>query len=934
MSELAAAVPEGAEGGCRRVSLESVAGSAMLANAALAAGAAVFVWRRKGATGRTSLSVGLAGAAIWSFAYGFELFARSLPSRVFWGSAKYLGSTLLPPAWLIFSLQYTGRRRRQRVSWRLVALAIEPAVVLGLLAVSSTRHLIRSYPPGRVPDIPVVRLGPGYWAHFAYTNAVYLLGSGLLVVTLVRVSRLYWRQARVLAAALVVPWVINILASVDPRLLDRIDPTPVTITLAGLVFVWGVFRFHLLDLVPLARAALIEMLGDGVVVVDAAGRVVDLNPAAESILGRPGAQAAGQPVQTLLNALGDLPSHDRATNLDVSVGEGQGARNYQLSFSDLHDERGGRAGQLLLMRDISERKQAEDERNSLFAQINRERQRLETLLAQLPVAVLIAEAPFGQVVLANEQVQRILEPPSSSQQADGERKPARGPPSTGRWYEVVEQLALARSLLGGEVVSGEERQYQRSDGQTRILHLSSAPICDDDGATVGAIAVFSDITERKLEEGVLAHRALHDPLTGLPNRVLFVDRVGQAMVQSVRPPGRQFAVMFFDLDNFKYINDALGHLAGNVLLAAVAARLRQALRPGDTVARLGGDEFAMLCSDIADEQVSVVASRLTDVLAAPFLLDDQEVFVTASVGIAMGHSHRDPEAVLQDADAAMHQAKARGRARHQLFDSSMRTQARRRLSLEGRLRRAVDRGEFELYYQPEVALATETMGDVEALLRWNDPQHGLLLPAEFIGLAETSGLITAIGGWAIQDACRQLRAWGQLRVSVNLSARQFGPRHLARVVAAALDDTGADPTALCLEITESVLMDDAVSTIEILRELKDLGVRLAIDDFGTGYSSLSYLKRFPIDLLKVDRSFIAGLGSDPEDSAIVPAVIALAHALDLRVVAEGVETEQQRTILLELGCDLGQGFYWGAAVQPAQLSDLFDTRPGSKRPLA
>lgn len=766
------------------MSLESsAAGTVMLANAAVAAGAAVSVWRRKGPTGRSGLSLALAGAAIWSFAYGFELFSRTLPAREYWGSAKYLGATLLPPAWLIFTFQYTGRWRQRRVSWRLFALAIEPVVVLTVLAVNSTRRLIRSYPPGRLPDIPVVRLGPGYWAHFAYTNAIYLLGSGLLVATLLRISHLYWLQARVLTAALAVPWVINILASVRPRLFDRIDPTPVTVTLAGLVFVWGVFRFHLLNLVPIARAALIEMLSDGVVVIDAGGRVVDLNPAAESILGRTGAEAAGQPVHTLLNAFGEIGDPDRAPNQDVRIGDGQSARNYQLSFSDLYDGRGRRPGQLLILRDVSERRQAEDERNSLFAQIDRERQRLETLLGQLPVAVLIAEAPSGQVILANEQAQQALGPPATSEKRDSKEQPAQGAPSTPTRFEAIGQLSLTRSLIGGEIISGEELQFMRNDGQMRILHMNSAPICDGDGGTVGAIAVFSDITERKREEDLLAYRALHDPLTGLPNRVLFLDRVGHAMIQSVRSPAQTFAVMFFDLDNFKYIDDALGHQAGDFLLYTVAVRFRQALRPGDTVARFGGDEFAMLCPNIGDDQVSTVASRLTDALAGPFLVDDQEVFVTASVGIAMGSSHCDPESVLQDANAAMHRAKAQGRARHEIFDSSMRAQARQRLSLEGRLRRAVDRGEFELYYQPEIALATETMGDVEALLRWNDPERGLLLPAEFIGLAETSGLITAIESWAIQDACRQQRAWGQLRVSVNLSARRtttFSPRRCRR----------------------------------------------------------------------------------------------------------------------------------------------------------
>ena len=439
--------------------------------------------------------------------------------------------------------------------------------------------------------------------------------------------------------------------------------------------------------------------------------------------------------------------------------------------------------------------------------------------------------------------------------------------------------------------------------------------------------------ERKQFESQLAHQAHHDPLTTLPNRVLFMEFLVLALARARRYRST-VAVLFLDLDRFKIINDSLGHDTGDELLGALGERLRSVLRPGDTVARFGGDEFTVLCEDLsgpqAKQQAVEVAERLLDVIHQPFLLDGEEHFLSASIGIALASSGDDqPDALLRDADAAMYRAKERGKGRWELFDESMRQTALRRLEIENSLHRAIDRGEFRVFYQPCISIPDGRCVGAEALVRWQHPERGLVAPMEFIGLAEETGLVVPLGRWVLEEACGQAARWcaertelDQFQVSVNLSGRQLGHPELVEQVASALERASVDPGLLCLEITESVLMDDVDATIATLARLKALGVKLSIDDFGTGYSSLGYLKRFPVDFVKVDQSFVGGLGTDPEDSAIVAAVVSLGHALDLRVVAEGVETELQLSELAALGCDQAQGYLF-APPQPAL--ELHDT---------
>ena len=430
----------------------------------------------------------------------------------------------------------------------------------------------------------------------------------------------------------------------------------------------------------------------------------------------------------------------------------------------------------------------------------------------------------------------------------------------------------------------------------------------------------SSVRHLHLREQALAleHQAFHDTLTRLPNRTLFMDRLQHAMARSARRHGT-FAVLFLDLDRFKVVNDSLGHETGDRLLVAVAERLRDCLRPEDTAARFGGDEFIILLEDTTSVHEAVqVAERILGALRAPFRISKREVVVSASIGIVLDHPERQrPAELLRDVDVAMYRAKAKGKATYEVFDLGMNARALERLEREADLRRALARGELRVYYQPKVVLATGRLFGAEALVRWEHPRRGLLLPGEFVPLAEETGLIQAIDRWVLGEACRQARIWHErypsdppLLLSVNISARQFLGPDLVADVARVLQETRAVPGSVALEITEGVLMEDVEATIATLQGLKDLGLLLAIDDFGMGYSSLSYLKRFSVNILKIDRAFVAGLGRVPEDTAIVEAVIGLARALGLLVTAEGVETAAQAAQLHALGCTLGQGYYF------------------------
>jgi diguanylate cyclase (GGDEF)-like protein/PAS domain S-box-containing protein len=489
--------------------------------------------------------------------------------------------------------------------------------------------------------------------------------------------------------------------------------------------------------------------------------------------------------------------------------------------------------------------------------------------------------------------------------------------------------AHLQRLTAGEIDQYRmEKRYLRPDGRVVWVELSVSLVRDAQGCPAYAIGQVQDITERRALSDRLAHEAAHDAMTGLPNRTRFMERLELALQACDDEAG--VAVMFVDLDQFKIINDGLGHAAGDQVLATVADRLRQVLRADDVVARFGGDEFTVLCGGVVDAAAALErAARMTTTIAQPIPLGAGEVFVTASVGIALSGSGDDsPEALLRDADTAMYRAKAEGRAQVCVFREANGREAVTHLQTANELHRALERGEFRLHYQPIVRLSTLEVVGFEALLRWEHPERGLLAPAEFIGLAEDTGLIISIGAWALETACEQARRWqlaapgrAPLTMNVNLSPRQLADPDLPAHVATILARTELGGSTLSLELTENTLMHHTSTVIDTMQALRAQGIRLSIDDFGTGYSSLAYLRQFPVESLKIDRTFVDGIGTDAGDTSIVRAVVDLAHTLGLVAVAEGVETVAQLDGLRAIGCDLAQGYLLGRA-QPTELIDL------------
>lgn len=502
--------------------------------------------------------------------------------------------------------------------------------------------------------------------------------------------------------------------------------------------------------------------------------------------------------------------------------------------------------------------------------------------------------------------------------------------SLDEWFERIHpedlewvKVKISAHLDGLTPHFEHEHRMLHRDGTYRWMLSRGLAVRDAAGQATRMAGSQTDITTHKQAEEQLLHDAFYDALTGLPNRALLTDRLKQVVQMAKRNSSYRFAVLFLDIDRFKVINDSLGHMLGDELLVAIAQRLRHCLRPTDTVARLGGDEFVLLLEDVSDvSSVTTVADRVQQELTLPFNLNGHEVFTSASIGIALSETGYElPEDLLRDADTAMYRAKAQGRARYEIFNTGMHVRALALLHLETDLRRAIaadhltgDRQEFQLYYQPIVSLKTRCMVGFEALLRWQHPSRGFISPVEFVPIAEETGLIIPIGDWVLREACRQMQVWHTqfpmklpLTVSVNLSSKQFTPR-LIQQIEQVLHDTHLDTRSLRLEITESALMENLESAASLLATVRSLGIQLSMDDFGTGYSSLSYLHRFPIDTLKIDRSFINKVDADGEQLAIVRTIITLAWNLGMDVVAEGVETPKQLAQLRSLKCEYGQGF--------------------------
>ena len=490
------------------------------------------------------------------------------------------------------------------------------------------------------------------------------------------------------------------------------------------------------------------------------------------------------------------------------------------------------------------------------------------------------------------------------------------------FYKKMWASILSSGSWQGEICN------RRKNGELYNEWLTISSVRDDQGKVTHYVGVFTDISRRKKAEEKIRHMAYYDGLTDLPNRALFRERLNQA-INHAGEGRRPMAVLLVDLDRVKLINDTLGHDVGDRLLKAVAGRLSSCLREEDMVARLGGDEFMILLADLpASQGAAHVAKKILEALKPPFHIDEHELFVTASVGVSLyPEDGADADTLLKNADTAMYRAKGRGRNTFQIFTQAMKTEMSEQHALANSLRRALERDEFFLHYQPQVSILTGELIGMEALLRWNHPELGAIAPDQFIRWAEDTGLIIPLGEWVLRKACQQNRLWQKagyrpLTVAVNLSARQFQQPDIVETISSILDQTGLRPSSLELEITESVVMESSGPGLETPHELKALGVQFSIDDFGIGYSSLSYLKRFPVDTLKMDRSFVCDVATDPSDAAIASAVVALGHGLKLKVLAEGVETQGQLAFLKTLQCDKMQGYLFSKPLPAEAFESL------------
>jgi diguanylate cyclase (GGDEF)-like protein/PAS domain S-box-containing protein len=588
----------------------------------------------------------------------------------------------------------------------------------------------------------------------------------------------------------------------------------------------------------------------------------------------------------------------------------------------------GRQLLVAVVRDVTARLQAE-------AELRESEQRFRVAFNQAAVG-LAHVAPDGHWLMANQKLCEIVG--YTQREILKLRYQDLTHPD-----DLPYDVDLGKRMMAGEVhEQSREKRYRHKDGHYIWVNLTSSLVWDSSGQPKYYSTVVEDISRRKQVEGELLHLANHDALTGLPNRSLLLDRLSQAIAYANRLGG-EVAVLLIDLDRFKNINDSLGHDVGDTIITEVSLRLLSRVRDGDTVARWGGDEFVVVLGDVAREDaVANFAQKLLETLSQPLMIEEHELYPAGSIGISLYPKDGDsPSMLLKNADTAMYRAKEAGRNNFQFYAQEMNARALDRLKLDGGLRRALLREEFILHYQPQMDIGSGAIVGVEALVRWQPPGQPLVYPGDFIPMAEETGLIVQIGEWVLRSACAQLKAWENaglcggtnegMKMAVNLSARQFKQHNIVNMVSRVLQETGCDPGRLELEITESVVMDDPEAAVATLRQLSGMGVSLAIDDFGTGYSSLTYLKRFPLDALKIDRSFVRDITTDSDDAAIAKAVIALAHSMKLIVIAEGVETAEQLAFLREQQCDQMQGYFLSRAVSPESIEELLRGRLATPR---
>jgi diguanylate cyclase (GGDEF)-like protein/PAS domain S-box-containing protein len=854
--------------------------------------------------------------SIWLIAFTFMYTTTNAALALFWARVAYLGVPLIAAAIYQFAVEmlhiYPERKFAVQIGWGLAAFFALIGTMTNFLVMRVDRYWWGFYPRYRV----------------AVAIPFLIFFFGYLIAALIEFLRAFpqargieRRRIRLLLAAFAVAY----LGCVDylPKFGVSVYPFGYATILGFMLIVAFMFRrYDLLALTPsLASKEIISTMADALFVCDADGRIQFANRAAESILGYPPEDLVGRSIEDVIDdpegdsSTMNMRSPGPATKERTFLGKNRERIEMMLSIAPVM-QHGESSGAILIGRDIRERKENERQLRGALEALRDSELRYRLLFEQNAAGVCVTK-PDGEIIDCNATFASMLR---------YERAELIGNKIALLYERPVERAELEKTLQETRTLNSVETELRRKSGGSLYVLQNLTLVGDRIHMTV------ADISDRKRAEEQIEFHAYHDVLTRLPNRKLFTDRLTQNLTHA-RRSGKSLAVMFVDLDHFKSINDTLGHTAGDELLLEMARRLRGCIREEDTVARLGGDEFTIILSELRHPEDAVtVAEKIIAAVQKPLPVGEMSIEVSASIGIALYPvDGADPESLLRNADSAMYRAKEAGRNTYQLCTDEMKGRALQRLSLESRLRRAVNEEQLLLHYQPQISLSDGKVIGAEALLRWNDPERGLVYPGSFIPVAEESRLILPIGDWVLRTACTQMRKWREQgvqipRIAVNLSPRQFQQHDLVECVRRALEETGLDAKALEFEITETTAMANGETTVETLHALRDLGVSISIDDFGTGYSSLNYLKKFPISCVKIDGAFIRDMNRNDGDAAIVTAVIGIARSLRLRVIAEGVETEEQATFLRRRRCDAAQGYHFSRPVTADVLAESMSER--------
>ncbi len=888
-------------------------------------------WKRGGLDGRLFGAV-LFAACFWLTGSALGLLLPTLTLKLYSGRIEYIGIAVLPPVWLLFAVSLSSKRRW--LSRRTIAaVMVVPAITIALIWTTSYQGLhwsAVSFDADASPTGLVVERGPWFWIHTVYSYSA-LLGSNIaLVVMFARAMRLYRRHALLMIIGLQVPWLTNIgyLLLGGPT---TVDPTPLAVAFSGLLLAWGLWRWHLLDIRPLPRARSIEGMSDGVIALDHYQRIVDYNTAAATLLDFDGRTVLGSQLDEAVPALAALQITDELTaNMRIEVPDAVSAGSNRVLETRLSavNENGSRTSGhwLVIVRDITEQDRAERLLRAAEA-------RYRTLIEQMPAVTYIRKwSDELEPIYVSPQVQDLLG-------YDAEAICSDEPPIWAELIHVEDQEHVLMTHRRAAQLYGNfaaEYRLRRASGEIVWVRDEAVIIGDDNGGPLRWQGVIADVTQQKQLESQLEHYAFYDTLTGLPNRALLLDRLRHSLSRVARED-KLVGVLFIDLDGFKIINDTLGHEAGDRVLEAVAQRLEANLRPGDTAGRLGGDEFVVVIESVeSPDTVLFVAERIIDEIRQPMVVTGQEVVVTASVGVRTSTpGDSSPDEFLRDADIAMYWAKSRGRSRAAIFDTSMLVHQWNRLGLETELRAALRDGQMEVYYQPIVSIGAGRITGFEALLRWMHPERGELPPSDFLQTAEEAGLMMQIDRWVLNTACRQVagwrerlkgrEGWSDLSISVNITPKHVEQPTLIDDISHALRQSGLSAEYLTLEITENHTMRDVSMAGKRLEQIAQLGAKVIIDDFGTGYSALAYLREFPVSGIKIDRSFVSGLGIRADETSLVNAVVSLAHSFNLEVTAEGIETRGQWSDLDSLGAELGQGYLIARPLSAADIDAYIES---------